>query len=91
MERYIVPVAQTRSKPPRVWLLFLQAIYRRAVLGTTICKTVREILVRPTEMTGSVKWTTLKGGLKSNVPVGPNRNGPFNLISKRAKRKRPTC
>ena len=35
-ERYI-PVAQTRPKPPRVWLLFLWAGYKRAVLhGTTI-------------------------------------------------------
>ena len=31
MERYI-PVAQTRPKPPRVWLLF----FKRAVLGRTI-------------------------------------------------------
>ena len=79
MERYIVLVAQTRSKPPRVWLLFLQAIYRRAVLGTTICKTVREILVRPTEMTGSVKWTTLKGGLKCSGRTEPKWSVPFDF------------
>ena len=35
MERYI-PVAQARPNPPRVWLLFLLAGYKRAVLGTTI-------------------------------------------------------
>ena len=35
MERYI-PVAQTRPKPPHVWLLFLYAGYKRVVLGTTI-------------------------------------------------------
>ena len=35
MERYI-PVAHTRLEPPRVWLLFLEAGYKRAVLGTTI-------------------------------------------------------
>ena len=41
MERYI-PVAQTRPKPPRAWLLFLQAGYKRAVLGTTILSNGKE-------------------------------------------------
>ena len=35
MERYI-PAAQTRPKPPRVWLFFMLAGYKRAVLGRTI-------------------------------------------------------
>ena len=35
MERYI-PFAQTRAKPLCVCLLFLQAGYKGAVLGTTI-------------------------------------------------------
>ena len=35
VERYI-PVTQTQPKPPRVWLLFLWAGYKRAVLGATI-------------------------------------------------------
>ena len=36
MKRYI-PVAQTRPKPPRVWLLFLKGVGpKRSVLGTTL-------------------------------------------------------
>ena len=52
--RYI-PAAQSRPKPPRVWLLFLWAGYKRAVLGTTFCQMERVISVRPTEMTRPVK------------------------------------
>ena len=36
MERYI-QLAQTRPKPPLVWLLFLKGVgHKRAVLGTTL-------------------------------------------------------
>ena len=35
IEQYI-PVAQTQPKPPHIWLLFLWAGYKRAVLGTTV-------------------------------------------------------
>ena len=45
MKRYI-QVAQTRTKPPRAWLL---------LLGTTICQMERDIFVRS-------KWTTFKAG-----------------------------
>ena len=71
MERYI-PVAQTRLKPPRVWLLFMKAGYKRAVLRTTILSNGKGISVRPTE-TGLVKvdhlhtWSIF-------------RNSPFHLM-----------
>ena len=54
MERFIT-VTQTRPKPPRVSLLFLQAGYKGAVLRTTICQMERDISVQPTEMTGPFK------------------------------------
>ena len=53
-EGYIT-VTQTRPKPPRVSLLFLQAGYKGAVLRTTICQMERDISVQPTEMTGPFK------------------------------------
>ena len=53
-----IPVAQTPPKPPRAWLLFLQAGYKRAVLlywGQQFCQMERNISVQPTEMTRPVK------------------------------------
>ena len=41
IQRYI-PVAGNRPKPPHVWLLFLYAGYKRAVLGSTILSNGRE-------------------------------------------------
>ena len=78
MERYI-PVPQTRPKPPRAWLLFLQAGYKRAVLGTTILSNGKEHfgLTDRNDQTGQ-RGPPLK--LVPNIPVGPNRNGPFHLM-----------
>ena len=50
-EGYIL-VVQTQPKPPHVWLLFLQAEYKKA---KQFCQMERDISVRPTEMTWPVK------------------------------------
>ena len=82
MERYI-PVTQTRPKPPRVSLLFLQAGYKGAVLRTTICQMERGISVQPTEMTEPFKVDRPPSKTVPNILVEPIRNGPFHLISNR--------
>ena len=51
-----------------VWLLFLQAGYKRAVLGKMICQMDR------TGQSGPLSKVV------PNIPVEPNRNGPFHLI-----------
>ena len=35
------PRPETRPEPPRVWLLFLQAGYKRTLLGTTILSLIK--------------------------------------------------
>ena len=72
MERYI-PVVQTRLKPPRVWLLFMKAGYKRAVLRTTILSHGKGISVRLTEITGLVKVDHLQSW-------SIFRNSPFHLM-----------
>ena len=78
MERYI-PVPQTRPKPPRAWLLFLQAGYKRAVLGTTILSNGKEHF-GPTDRNDQTGQRGPPSKLVLNIPVGPNRNGPFHLM-----------
>ena len=63
VEQYI-PVAQTRPKQPHIWLLFLKAGYKRAVLGTTIFSNEKGHATRSAEMSGQVKVVTFKGGPK---------------------------
>ena len=41
----------------------------------------RDISVRPTEMTRPVTVDHLASKLVPNIPVGPNRNGPFHLMN----------
>ena len=78
MERYI-PVPQTRPKPPRAWLLFLQAGYKRAVLGTTILSNGKDHF-GPTDRNDQTGQRGPPSKLVPNIPVGPNRNGPFHLM-----------
>ena len=78
MERYI-PVPQTRPKPPRAWLLFLQAGYKRAVLGTTILSNGKEHFA-PTDRNDQTGQRGPPSKLVPNIPLGPNRNGPFHLM-----------
>ena len=78
MERYIL-VAQTWPKPPRAWLLFLQAGYKRAVLGTTILSNGKEHF-GPTDWNGQTGQRGPPSKLFPNIPVGPNRNGLFRLM-----------
>ena len=78
MERYI-PVAQTRPKPPRVWLLFLKAGYKRAVLETTILSNGNGDF-GPTDRNDQTGQSGPPSKLVPNIPVGPNRNGPFRLM-----------
>ena len=78
MERYI-SVAQTRPKPPRTWLLFLQAGYKRAVLGTTMLSNGKEHF----GLTDRNDQTGQRGPPSKLVPiisVRPNQNGPFHLM-----------
>ena len=77
MERYIL-VAKTRPKQPRVWLLFLQAGYKTAVLGTTIL-TNGEGHFGPTDRDNRTGQREPTSKLVPNIPVGPNRNGPLHL------------
>ena len=79
MERYI-PVAQTRPKPPRAWLLFLQAGYKRAVLGTTILSNGKEHF-GPTDQNDQTGQRGPPSKLIPNIPVGLNRNGPFDVAT----------
>ena len=51
-----IPVPQTRPKPTCIWLLFLWAGNKRAVLGGHhLCQMKRDISVPPSEMTRQVK------------------------------------
>ena len=77
MERY-VPVAKTRPKQPRVWLLFLKAGYKTAVLGTTIL-TNEEKHFGPTDRDNRTGQREPPSKLVPNFPVGPNRHGPLHL------------
>ena len=77
MERYI-PVAKTRPKQPRVWLLFLKAGYKTAVLGTTIL-TNGEKHFGPTDRDNRTGQRGPPSKLVPNFPVGPNRHGPLHL------------
>ena len=77
MERYI-PVAKTRPKQPRVWLLFLKAGYKTAVLGTTIL-TNGEKHFGPTDRDNRIGQREPPSKLVPNFPVGPNRHGPLHL------------
>ena len=79
MERYI-PIAHTQPKPPRAWLLFLQAGYKRGVLGTTILSNGKEHF-GPTERNDQTGQRGPPSKLVPNIPVRPNRNGPFHLMS----------
>ena len=79
VERYI-PVAKTRPKQPRVWLLFLKAGYKTAVLamGTTIL-TNGEGHFGPTDRDNRTGQRGPPSKLVPNFPVGPNRHGPLHL------------
>ena len=68
MERYI-PVAKTRPKPPRVWLLIQKS-------GTGDNNQGRGHF-------GPNDRNDTNGQSGPQIPVGPNRNGPFHLISNR--------
>ena len=78
MEQYI-PVTQTRPKPLPAWLLFLQAGYKRAVLGTTILSNGKEHFI-PTDRNDQTGQRGPPSKLVPDIPVGPNRNGPFHLM-----------
>ena len=54
MGQYI-PVAQTRPKPPRVWLLFRKQDTKERYWGQQFCLMERDISGRPTETTGPFK------------------------------------
>ena len=64
---------------PRVWLLFLLAGYKRAVLGRTILSN-RKGHLGPTDRDNQSGQSGPPSKLVPNIPVGPNRNGPFHLM-----------
>ena len=76
MERYI-PVAHTRPKPQRVCLLFLQAGYKRAVLGTTILSNGKGHF-GPTDRNDQTGQSGPPSKLVPNIPVGPNLIGQWS-------------
>ena len=65
-----LPVANTRPKPPRIWLQNTKERY----WGQQFCQMERGISVRPTEITG---WS-----MRTNFKAGPeyNGSGPFRLM-----------
>ena len=69
--------AQTRPRPPSVWLLFLQAIlqsgYQRAVLGTAILSNGKGYF-GPTDRNDQTGQRGPPSKLVPNIPVAPNRN-----------------
>ena len=79
--KFLVPilVAQTRPKPPRVWLLFLWAGYKTAVLGTIILSNGKGHS-GPTDRNDQTGQSGQRSKLVPNIPVEPNRNGPFHLM-----------
>ena len=76
MEQYNL-VEQTRPKPPRIWLLFLKAGYKRAVLGTTILSNGKGHF-GPTDQNDQTAQRGPPSKLVPNIPVGPNQNDPFH-------------
>ena len=79
MEQYI-PVAHVKTSPEplRFWLLFLQAGYKRAVLGMTLLSNGKGDF-------GRTDWNYHTGQrgppskLVPNISVGTNQNGPFHF------------
>ena len=79
MEQYI-PVAHVKTwpKPLRIWLLFLQAGYKSAVLGITLLSNGKGDF-------GRTDWNYHTGQrgptskLVPNISVGTNQNGPFHF------------
>jgi len=63
----------------RVWLLFLLAGYKRAVLGTTILTNGKGHF-GSTDRDNRPGQSGPPSRLVPNIPVGPNRNGPFHLM-----------
>ena len=81
LRKFLVPilVAQTRPKPPRVLLLFLWVGYKTAVLGTTILSNGKGHS-GPTDRNDQTGQSGQRSKLVPNIPVEPNRNGPFHLM-----------
>lgn len=78
MERYN-PVAQTRPKPPRVWLFAEERHWVQQ-----FCQMDTEISVRSTEMSGPVKADHLRGqpsegGPKYSTRTEPKWSIPFDF------------
>ena len=59
--------------------LVLQAGYKRAVLGTTILANGKGHF-GPTDPNDQTGHSGPPSKLVPNIPVGPNRNGPFHLM-----------
>ena len=81
--KFLVPilVAQTRPKPPRVWLLFLWAGYKTAVRGTIILSNGKGHS-GPTDRPkwpDRSKWTTFKTGPEYSGRTKPKWSVPFDV------------
>ena len=79
-ERYI-PVAQNRPKPPRVWLLFLKAGYKRAVLlgDNNFVKRKGTFRFDRLKWPDKSKWTTFKAGPENSGRTKPKWSVPFDV------------
>ena len=65
---------------PRVWLLFLLAGDKRAVMGTTILSINGKGHFGPTDRDNRSGQSGPPSKLVPNILVEPNRNGPFHLM-----------
>ena len=63
---------------PRLVIVLVSNIQKSGT-GDNNLQNGKGILVRQTEMTGSVKWTTLKGGLKCSGRTEPKWSVPFDF------------
>ena len=79
VQRSNYSVTPPPPKPSCVWLLFLLAWYKRAVLGTTILPNGKGHF-GPTDRNDQTGRSGPTSKLVPNIPVGPNQNGPFHLI-----------
>ena len=71
--------AQTRSKPPSVWLLFfISRIQKNSTGDNNFVKWRGTFPSDQPKWSDRSKWPPSK--LVPNIPAGPNQNGPFHLM-----------
>ena len=82
MERYI-PFAHsdpTQATARLVIVLVMKSGYKRGLLGTTILSNAKGHF-GPTDRSDQTGHSGPPSKLVPNIPIGPNRNGPFHLMN----------